>query len=161
EPPGPLGSKRDTHEQVLELQGYTAKGVYAVRQVLTWETAAVKRIDQVAFGTASGSEWAHSHRTAARALKPLKEVPAEKKEAPPEESKPGMPKLGGPESGGSKLPVGGFPGGPGGDLTSTTLTPNGLVRDRYLDVTPQARRIPVGVALIVDQLHVARVQTAF
>jgi hypothetical protein len=47
-------------------------------------------------------------------------------------------------------------GGPEGEHT-----PNGLVETRYLEVTPQARRLPVAIVLIVDQAHVARVQTAF
>jgi hypothetical protein len=41
------------------------------------------------------------------------------------------------------------------------LTKHGLMRTRYLDVTAQARRLPVAVSLIVDQDHVDRVQTAF
>jgi hypothetical protein len=36
-----------------------------------------------------------------------------------------------------------------------------LVSDRYFDVTPQARRVPVAVVLIVDPAHVTRVETAF
>src|SRR5205823_7435653 len=54
-------------------------------------------------------------------------------------------------------PVG--PAGTGG--AEGERTPNGLLENRYLEVTPQARRVPVGIALIVDQAHVARVQTAF
>jgi hypothetical protein len=41
-----------------------------------------------------------------------------------------------------------------GKEESANRTPNGLVRDRYLDVTEQVRRMPVGVVLLIDQEHV-------
>src|SRR5262249_62305857 len=66
--------------------------------------------------------------------------------------------------GGSARAKGFMPGTPGeGGAFAAALnrTENGLVRDRYLEVTDQARRVPVAIALIVDQAHVSRVQTAF
>jgi hypothetical protein len=41
------------------------------------------------------------------------------------------------------------------------LTINGLVKDRYSEVNEQARRLPVGVALIVDQVHLGRILKSF
>jgi hypothetical protein len=41
-----------------------------------------------------------------------------------------------------------------------TMT-NGLWKDRYVEVTQQARRLPIAVSLIVDQDHVDRVLTVF
>ncbi|MCC6419069.1 MAG: hypothetical protein IT429_12615 [Gemmataceae bacterium] len=159
EPLQPKGSKKDTFEQTFDLKGgYRPEGLFAVRQVLTWETAAIKRIDQIAIGTAAGDGWAQSHRTSVKLLKPLKELPA----AAPDASTTGEMPMGeapGPGPMGGGLPGG--PGGVGGPQRGAILTPNGLVRNRYADVTPQARRVPVGLALIVDQMHVARVQTAF
>jgi hypothetical protein len=49
-----------------------------------------------------------------------------------------------------------------GDMDKkTSLTINGLVKDRYLEVNDQARRLPVGVAIIVDQMHLGRILKAF
>ncbi len=160
EPLAPAGAKddkgvpRDTAEKTLDLT-FTAKGIAGVRQMLTWETAAVKRIDQVALGTVGADEWAHSHRSSHQALRPLKKKEAETK---PEEGAEKQPQ----DQGGMKG-SGGMKGAPqgGGATAEIPRTPNGLASDRYLDVTPQARRIPVGIVLIVDQAHVARVQTAF
>jgi hypothetical protein len=170
----PLGTDRDTHQQVVDLKGLKTQGVFAAKQVLTWETAAIKRIDAVSIG---GGAEAHSHRTSHKELKPLRPKP--KVEEPKEE--PGGP---GPEKGGSaggfpgagaKRPSGGgFPGkeigigpdggpaGPGGGMeVNVEASPNGLVLNRYHEITPQARRIPVAISMIVDQAHLGRVQTAF
>jgi hypothetical protein len=38
---------------------------------------------------------------------------------------------------------------------------NNLWKDRYIEVTKQARRLPIAVVLIVDQDHVDRVLNAF
>jgi hypothetical protein len=56
---------------------------------------------------------------------------------------------------------GGFGGGPGGGGANKTMLRHGLWTDRYIEVSEQSRRIPVAVALIVDQDHVDRVLTHF
>ncbi len=165
-PRDPYGSKKqdektgeptDSYTTQIELAGGVSRsGVYEVEQVLTWETAAVKRIDQVSIGNVAAGDCAHSHRTFPEGVRPLKKE--EKVEAPAGEG-------GGP--GGDKvfMPPGlrpGQPGGPGqGGFDKGNRTNNGLISDRYLEVTPQARRLPVALVLIVDQDHVDRVQTAF
>ncbi|MCI0462304.1 MAG: hypothetical protein L0Z62_35580 [Gemmataceae bacterium] len=160
EPLHPRGSAKESLEQTFTVEdegvpvGKVEK-IHAVRQVLTWETAAVKRIDQVAIGTAVADQWAFSHLDALRKPIPIKELPADKAPEPVADDK-GIDPMG--------MGKGGLPGGIGGTQlvgTLPSLTLNKLVRNRYRAVTPQARRIPVGIALIVDQLHVTRVQTAF
>lgn len=136
------------------IQGFPRTGVYSVEQVLTWETAAVKRIDAVSFGTAA----VHSHRTFPEGVRAFKKE--EKKEEAADAK--GGDLGGGMMPPGMKMGPGAMPG-PGGELgkDAGNLTPHGLIKDRYVSVTDQARQIPVAVALIVDQEHVDRVQTAF
>jgi hypothetical protein len=62
---------------------------------------------------------------------------------------------------GKGVGVGMGPGGLGGAGGAAAALPHGLIPDRYLEVTPQFRRVPVAVVLIVDQNHVDRVLTAF
>jgi hypothetical protein len=138
-------------ERALEI---TPQGVFAAEQVLTWRTAAVKRIDYISMGVESPSESSAAHRMYAKKLKPFRE---EKKA---EEPKAEQPNAEAPRPGPGRRFRGEFPGaGPGAQQVGQT--PNGLIRDRYLDVTAQARRMPVAVVLIVDQQHVERVQAAF
>ncbi|HYT93923.1 MAG TPA: hypothetical protein VEL76_34710, partial [Gemmataceae bacterium] len=65
-PAGPDAKGKDSSEEkTLDLRvAYPVKGIYGVRQVLTWETAAVKRIDQICIGTVGGEEWSLPHRLA-------------------------------------------------------------------------------------------------
>jgi hypothetical protein len=107
----------------------------------------------VTIGSADGTEIAHSHRTFPEGLRPL----VEKKDAPAEEKK-------GPGDG--KIPPGfnpqpGFPGGGQGAGGNVGALAHGLWKDRYSEVSEQSRKIPIAVALIVDQDHVDRVLTAF
>ncbi len=142
-------------------------GIYGLQQVLTWETAAVKRIDQVSIGSQGGNDISLSQKGMVVALQPLKPKP--KEEAPATDSKggagAGMP-TGATAGAGGKLKGSGVGmGGMGGaaDKDAGTVLANGLVAERYLtgEVTPQFRRLPVAVVLIVDQNHVNRVLTAF
>lgn len=55
--------------------------------------------------------------------------------------------------------MGGGPGGAGGQ--SGELTPNGIQKLRYIDVTDQVRRMPVAVVMIVDQANLQDVLAAF
>jgi hypothetical protein len=165
------GDPRDTLVRELKiLEAPAAKQVVGVRQVLTWETAAVRRIDHVSIGAGGGDEWSHSHRTAHKQLQPFKKKPVEEKKEG-EGSGPGgggllaagkpgdMMKKGSGSAGFGALFGKSGPGGTGS--AEAGRTPNGLLENRYLEVTPQARRVPVAIVLIVDQAHVARVQTAF
>jgi hypothetical protein len=55
----------------------------------------------------------------------------------------------------------GVPGMSGGMQRQTFVTRNGLIRNRYVDVTDQVRRMPVGMVVVVDQAHVQDFLTAF
>ncbi|MCS7045207.1 MAG: hypothetical protein NZO58_02505 [Gemmataceae bacterium] len=169
EPLNPRGDPKDsvTKEFPLEKSGIPRTGIYEVEQVLTWETAAVKRIDQIAIGAAAG-DVAHSHRTFPEGSKPYREEKKEEKKddaSGPPGVTPGQTSLGpgvGGSAGGPRGSGGIIPGGnTGGTAVELNYGPNGVLKDRYLEVSDQSRRVPVAIAMIVDQDHINRVLTAF
>jgi hypothetical protein len=107
-----------------------------VEQKLTWDLAAVKRIDDIVIGSDGAGAIAHSHRTYPLGLRPYREEKVVKKEG--EDPAKGPNPFGAPKIAIEK----------GG-------------KDRYLEVSEQVRRLPVAVSLIVDQQHVDRVQASF
>ena len=50
-------------------------------------------------------------------------------------------------------------GGPGA-LDTAMLSPCGLTRKRYIDVTPQVRRMPIGIVVICEQAYIQDVMLA-
>jgi hypothetical protein len=149
---GPAGTPEAESTRTIELKDALRTGIYGVEQVLTWETAAVKRIDQITIGSLAPDEIALSHRVFPEGQQPFKKT--EKKDPDPKDPRAAA----GPFIGFGRAGPGGAGGAGGNDLTKY-----GLIKNRYLEgsVTPQSRRIPVAVALIVDQEHIDRVQTAF
>ena len=147
-PLGPSGTEEATRKLTHTFKDtMPRKGIYAVEQVLNWETAAVKRIDQVSVGSLAPDELSHSHRTFAYDQIALKKVDANAPPPPvvavvtPTRIKKNQQKV---------------------DTGLNDLTPFELIRNRYSELTPQlSRRIPVSVALIVDQDHIFRVLRAF
>jgi hypothetical protein len=145
-----------SHVQTIKFDAKESSrtGVYAVEQMLTWETAAVKRIDHISIGSIAPDDISHCQRTFPDALRPFDDKDLPKQET--KEEKPG-------EIPGPKIPVrgeGGIGGAAGGGANKTLLR-HGLWTDRYTEVSDQSRRVPVAVALIVDQDHVDRVLTHF
>jgi hypothetical protein len=144
---GKSGVQSDTYEGEVSVKDFRPKGIYAVEEVLTWQTAAVKRIDEISFGVPSSS---HSHRTSDRPLLPYRKIAVEVKPIesvdPTEDVKAVQP---------LERDLLGEKG------LAANLSPNGLVFDRYVSVTPQARRVPIAIALVVDQVHVHRVLNSF
>jgi hypothetical protein len=162
----PAGMPKDNPKDSLErefdaasLGGVRPEGVYGIQQVLTWRTAAVKRIDVVSIGNLALDDCAASHRQyywpTELKLLPPRWWPKKAAEAAPD-----------PTAAVSQ-PGGRRPGQPGGRLVGgqgaapTDLTYNGLISERYLKVERELRQLPVAVVLIVDQQHVQRVQAAF
>jgi hypothetical protein len=166
-PAGTPGDK-DSFTQTIDKGKDERTGIYSVQQVLNWQTAAVKRIDQISIGSNDTGDISHSQRTFPVGLRPLDDKdlarggdagkgapvaaggkgkvrppPPNKMKAPPKDDKRGPA-------------IGGAAGGNKGQLPAVDLW-----TDRYVEVTEQARRLPVAVVLIVDQTHVDRVLTAF
>jgi hypothetical protein len=133
----PKGAPKDSRTVQIKLPpGVQRTGIYKVEQVLNWETAAVRRIDNICFGPL-GEGIPQAHRIFPEPLRAYKD-----------EKKAGDPNL-----------------PPGiGEVAQPILkgpTAHGLIRERYMEVTKQLRRMPVAVSLIVEQEHVDRVQTSF
>src|SRR5262249_32131926 len=147
--------------------------IVRVEQVLDIRTVPVKRIDALVFG----HPWALDSRHADRELlKPLS-WPEEKKDEKKDDAS-GPPSKGGSSLGpppgmpGGMGPMGppGVPGVPGGArrAPSGQASGGGAVtsvidgnRHRYLEVTNQVRRMPVGIVLVVDQAYMEDVLMAF
>jgi hypothetical protein len=155
---GPPLAPNQEHSQTFEFakEGKLAKrnGIYSVEQVLTWETAAVKRIDHISIGSNDPSEFAHSQRTFPLGLRPFDDKDIVKADDPK------MGKMGGERPINPPIGVGQVGPGGGAGANKTPLL-MGLWTDRYVEVSEQSRRVPVAVALIVDQDHIDRVMTAF
>ncbi len=167
EPLDPLGTldkqkvAKDVMTKVITLPaGVKRTGIYNVEQALTWETAAVRRIDAILIGSVSGDEIAINHRAYPEGVKPL--VP-EKKEEPAADAQPPVAQpVPQPMSRGGRGPRGGPGGGIGQGAPNADLTVNGLNKQRYCEEpTEQTRRLPVAISLIVDQDHIDRVLTSF
>ena len=151
EPLEPAGSKgKDSITKEINLgSGPPRTGIYEVNQILTWETGAVRRIDHIAIGSMSVDDMALNHRIYSDGTRML--IQDKKDDA------------GGDPNNPQPAPVpgrGGF-GGLGKQPLGVNVTVNGLIKDRYFEVNEQARRLPVGIALIVDQEHMGRILTAF
>jgi hypothetical protein len=145
-----------------------AEGIFEVQQELSWETAVVRRLDQINFGAAE----AHSHRTYP---KMVAEFPAFKAPDAPKAEGADQPAGGELKGGKAQQPGGetmgfGPRGGRGGfnpyakggaAASSDPDNPHGRVRERYADVSKQARRVPVCVVLVADQDHIQRVLASF
>ena len=155
--PVPAGKSAEIKEtgSLAQAVGRTP-GLYGVEQVFTWKTAPVKRLDAL-------SLFHSSHRNASAALKPARQFAPSGDAAKPAESSPAPAAPGGDggEGGASRLGGGPVTGGPGGAAANNRLTESGLVRDRYLHVTEQVRRMPVALTVTVDQNHIPNVIAAF
>ena len=163
----PAGTKgQDFYAKSFPKQKDDRTGIYSVQQVLNWQTAAIKRIDQISIGSNEAGDVSHSQRTLVLGLRPFDDKAAVDfkagkgaaggkgmgKKAPNNVPPPGGDK-------GKKNPGGG--GGQGAGNVGLDPFGLGVWTDRYSEVTEQARRLPVAVVLIVDQEHVDRVLNSF
>lgn len=146
----PAGTKNDTLVQTIPAGESLRTEIVSVEQVLAWDTAAVKRIDYISIGSNDGASISHSHRTFPEGLKPLDSKDAEVAQKPDD-------KMVGKDQP-YKFEKGGTIGGAGGNKK---VLDHKLWTDRYMEVTEQSRRVPVAIALIIDQEHVDRVLTQF
>jgi hypothetical protein len=150
---------RDGNDQGPQTQSGFLEGevLEKVVQWFDWRTAPVKRIDKLALGY-------HSQRTAGRGLRtlkkwePVKEDNAGTQQTSGSEDTSGqMAKQMGKIMGqGRMMGMGGGIGGGGfGGGASGEKTKDGLPKNRYVDVSDQVRRMPIGIAVVIDQEHIA------
>ncbi len=155
DPLKPAGDKtgKDSYVERFPIGKSPRNAIVSVQQVLTWQTAAVKRIDQITIGDAG--DQAHSHRTFGDApLRPFDPKDGEDAKA----VKGGFRPPPGKKGKGPAAPIGPAPVALGANMGGLE---HGFWTHRYSEVTDQMRRIPVAVVLIVDQDHVDRVLTSF
>jgi hypothetical protein len=121
--------------------GIRATEITKVRQVFDGRTVPVKRIDQLVLGYPSS-------RTMAFKVVPSKLTVKSKEKAAadaPAAATPGDP------GAGAATPM--MSSGSGA-TASANFSPLGRRRYRYIALTDQVRRMPIGVTLIVDQAHI-------
>lgn len=111
--------------------------LYAVEQKLDARFVPVKRIERIALGY-------HSHRTADKQLV-MSTMSEEVKKKTGGEAPPADPNA--PPTPTAAAPTG-------------DRTPSGIDRLRYITVTKQVRRMPIGMVLVLDQAHVQDVLRA-
>jgi hypothetical protein len=153
--------KEQPKDWVLQTQSGNLQGevLEGVMQVYDWRTAPIKRIDKMLTGV-------QSSRTISSLEPPL----FEKTEAA---AAPGGMQPGGDTSGGGNAGASG-----GGDMQammqnmikgmrgsfggggSSDKTKNGLEKNRYMSVSKQVRRMPIALAIVIDQNHVQDFLTA-
>lgn len=141
------------------IDSLSPQGIFGVEQMLNWRTAPVKRVDELAMGY-------HGHRQHTRPLVPAKFIrdAIQKAQAEAAESNENAGGTAGPPGVGQPTMAGGggppSQGGTGGNR-NTMMTPNGLIRNRYIDTNDQVRRMPVGMVVVVDQANVQDFLAAF
>src|SRR5260370_12717736 len=127
------------------------EGLFGVEQVLTWKTAAVKRLEEL--------QLMYMSSRTIRELKPpgfIKTAPAEGADSA--------------TSGDTTAPAAATPSATSASPLSpygvaavqeTTQTQNGLAINRYTDYSDQVRHMPVAMVVIVDEEHLPELLAAF
>ncbi|MGL4421164.1 MAG: hypothetical protein ACRCZF_10905, partial [Gemmataceae bacterium] len=146
------------------LPGITPKEIVKIEQVLDIRTVPIRRLDRLVLG----------YRSAKHATQEMKGPSFWTEPDPmaaPAGGNPNAPETGG--SGGQRgsTPMGDPRGGPGGGAGAAAAGPGvqtgppGAVLDgnrkRYLELTEQVRRMPVGIVVVVDQSYVPDVLVAY
>jgi hypothetical protein len=158
-------------KQALDPDPLNLAEPFYVEQVLEWEVSPIRRIDVLDVARPS-------HRTVTVGLKVREDLKKLDPEPPPEAGSPsGGPPAGGGDTGGPSMsPAGGGSGGRGSAMAPGSMGGMGgmggnqpqvestrinqIPRPRYQHVKEQARHLPIGMRLIVDQDHIHDVLTA-
>jgi hypothetical protein len=159
------GPVQKVRPEVMPLSNAKFSDYLMLEQLFTWYNAPIKRVDKIEVGT----ERARSHRTAIRPLQPALQFPTQTDTtaATTSSGPPGGGSSLGPMGGSSLGPMGGsslgpmgLGGGLGGGADKSTTPQGPIAPNRYVDVSEQCRRLPVGLVLVVDQAYVPDVLTA-
>jgi hypothetical protein len=141
----PLAPGQST-DQVQPLPGQVGRpmGLKGVRQIFDWRTVPVKRIDAIALGYPSS-------RTSGS---PLVTGPATPKEEKKDDTTQSVGRSAFNKGSSSDERGTGAGGGLPGRGSSAAKTVNGLEQERYISVSPEVRRMPFGMAVVIDQGHI-------
>ncbi len=117
----------------LPVQFANARSLKSAKQLYDWRTVPVKRVDHVELAY-------NSSRTGQSTLQPpLRYKPPETPASDPN------------AAGGQGMQVG---KGGGAGATDTSVTENGLNRNRYIERSEQVRRMPIAISVVIDQYHI-------
>ncbi len=136
-------------------------GLYRVEQVFDARTLPVKRFDKLALGYTSAR-----HSLADLEMTPFSTKAVEAETPAAADGAPGAPGFppgpGGPPpgAGGPMAPPGAFGAGAGDAAAKGDMSPNLLVRRRYVNRTDQVRFMPIALSVVCDQIYSADVLTA-
>ncbi|HEV3263385.1 MAG TPA: hypothetical protein VG013_41500 [Gemmataceae bacterium] len=150
----PLAAQATIHVPPHAVRALDPQGIDKVQQVFDWRTAPVKRIDRLEFGSGESS------RTAGRNLK-INPIFAPKKDESQDADASNDSSTSGDQQAEQMMArskMGFMP--KGGANAATDASASGLTRNRYIEVTPSVRRMPVALLLVVDQAHLQDVLTA-
>ncbi|HEV3203230.1 MAG TPA: hypothetical protein VGY77_02550 [Gemmataceae bacterium] len=150
--PLPPGKSVAWDRPLRPLEEGNPTAIETVKQLYDWRTVPIKRVDKIEIGYFSNRH-ATKELLMAAFSKPKE---GEQKDA----SASGAIKSSGDSPG--------LPMAPGGDREVTGsgkshnegTTVNGLRKNRYIEVSEQVRRMPIGLVFIVDQEHIQDVLTA-
>jgi hypothetical protein len=140
EKPRPIGGE----DVRIDQYPFTEKDTIYALQRFTWGNSPIKQIDLMLLGY-------QSSRTAFQELKAIKEDEASTTTTTTTTSTTG---------GGSKMGMmGGGESGAGASRGSGS--PLNITLKRYLQITPQVRRMPIGIVLVMDQAYVQDLMAVF
>jgi hypothetical protein len=155
--PVKLREKDAEKDWPLQTQSGTLSGevLLDVRQVYDWRTAPIKRIDKVLMGV-------QSHRTQSPQVPPTFEKPATPPEGQVAQAPASTDTSTGGDTGGqmgmmgmmSRMKMMGGEGRGGFGGGSSDKTKNGFEKNRYMSASKQVRRMPIALALVMDQDHI-------
>jgi hypothetical protein len=132
-------------EVALPVEKQNATGLASVKQYFDWRTVPVKRIELIALGYAAS-------RTSSNELKPAEFS------KPKESATDTSTSIQNPRGLGDDTLMGRRIGTT--SQADQSKTKNGLLRNRYIEISEQVRRMPFGMLLVVDQGHIQDVLTA-
>jgi hypothetical protein len=131
--------------------------MYSVKLFHTIKTVPIKQIEAIELGINAG------HRMADKTLQRPAFIKQEEQPASGGPMGPGMGGGGPGEVGaagaGGKVPM--FGGAGGANANGDERTATGILKNRYITVTPQVRRMPVAIWLTVDQAYIPDILAAF
>jgi hypothetical protein len=135
-------------------------GLLRMEQGLNRTSVPIKRLSELVIGKNPG------HRKYDPALKTAKAFQKETdtKPASTDPNNPGVGfsgKPGGIPATGDPRGMGGLLGDPNANKEGGEVTPNGLSKKRYIDVTDQIRRLPITVVMTIDQTSIPDIMAAF
>jgi hypothetical protein len=140
----------DKHEIPVD---WRATELARVEQQFDLRTVPVKKIEHFVLGKLSDRNTANNLTLKMAKFSEKIAQKESKSGSPSSPSGPSGPPVGGPSSTGMGTGMGLGMGGDANQPAANSKSQNGLERLRYIDVTDQVRRMPLGIAVVTDQSY--------